>query len=42
MLRAGMDGVGDPSRMSMAQLGVVLRALTIQQKRLDRWLGESG
>jgi hypothetical protein len=42
MLRRGLDGMGDPSRMSLPQLGLALKALTLQQKRLDRWLGKDG
>jgi hypothetical protein len=37
-LRGGfsLDRLGDPTRMSVAQLGFALRVLTSQQKRLDR------
>jgi hypothetical protein len=42
LLRAGLGGVGDPAGMSVTQLGIALKALTIRQKRIDRWLGENG
>jgi hypothetical protein len=42
LLRAGVLGMGDPSRMSATQLALTLKALTIEQKRLDRWLGKGG
>ena len=40
LIRAGLKGVGDPGRMSVTQLGIALKALTIREKRLDRWLGK--
>jgi hypothetical protein len=40
LLRAGLDGMGDPRRMSIPQLGIALKALALQQKRIDRWLGK--
>src|SRR5262249_13393813 len=38
LLRGGLDlsALGDPGRMPITQLGIALRALTLEQKRLDR------
>ena len=39
LLRGGLDGMGDPRRMSVPQLGIALKALTLRQKRIDRYSG---
>jgi hypothetical protein len=40
LARGGVYAMGDPGRMSVTELGLALKALTIVQKRLDRLSGD--
>jgi hypothetical protein len=35
MARTGLDAIGDPTGASVAQLGVMLKALTLVQRRAN-------
>jgi hypothetical protein len=37
LARAGLDAMPDIDRASVTQLGLALKALTLMQKRLDRF-----
>src|SRR5262249_51545398 len=37
LARAGLDAMPQPGQASVAQLGIALKALTLMQKRMDRF-----